>query len=95
MAIVIKKATITPTRAGVVATEIDTNSDRMSSDEIESMLNDLLHVLGRLAKIKASIPDAPTQGLKDALLSNAKVDIHNGRWELNKACQHLISALEQ
>jgi hypothetical protein len=28
-------------------------------------------------------------GTKDALLSNAKVDLHNARWELSKAIQNL------
>jgi len=66
-----------------------TTTDRMTTDQISLLIGDLLHTYERINKFERTIPDGPTMGTKDALLSNAKVDLHNARWELSKAIQNL------
>ena len=63
--------------------------DRMTADQISLLISDLHHTYERINRFERTIPDGPTMGTKDALLSNAKVDLHNARWELSKAIQHL------
>ena len=66
-----------------------TATDRMSADDVSLTISDLLHVLERLRKIERSIPDNPTESTNDALVSCARVDVHNARCELSKAVENL------
>jgi hypothetical protein len=63
--------------------------ERMTADQISLLIGDLLNTYEQINKFERAIPDGPTMGTKDALLSNAKVDLHNARWELSKAIQNL------
>ena len=64
-------------------------TERMTYDQVSLLISDLLYTFDQINKFERSIPEGPTMGTKDALLSNAKVDLNNVRWELSNAIKHL------